>query len=162
MDQPSRRSLSVGFNVGLAIVVVLLIVLLVHVAYVMWRIVRPAARTGTGKTAAGAGIIVDAAAHLARADALARAGRYAEALGHRFLAVVLELDRMKAVRFHGSKTPPNTSAKRVSPLPARIPRRPRRPAVSPSLRAVPCDAGEYETFGAAAQELARGRNVLPA
>ena len=80
----------VGFNVGLAIVVVLLIVLLVHVAYVMWRIVRPAARTGAGQTAAGAGIIMDAAAHLARADALARAGRYAEALGHRFLAVVLE------------------------------------------------------------------------
>ena len=36
---------------------------------------------------------------------LARAGRYAEALGQRFLALVLELDRRKALRFHASKTP---------------------------------------------------------
>src|SRR5439155_4298789 len=36
---------------------------------------------------------------------LARGGRYAEALAHRFLAVVLELDRLKALRFHTSKTP---------------------------------------------------------
>ena len=153
----------VGFNIGLALVVVALIVLLVHVAYVMWRIVRPAARTGTDKTAAGAGIIMDAAAHLARADALARAGRYAEALAHRFLAVVLELDRLKALRFHTSKTPAEyvgearlTDAGRASlaGLVAQLYRH--------LFGAVPCDAGEYESFGAAAQELARGRHVVPA
>jgi len=153
----------VGFNIGLALVVVALIVLLVHVAYVMWRIVRPAARTGTGKTAAGAGIIMDAAAHLARADALARAGRYAEALAHRFLAAVLELDRLKALRFHASKTPAEyvgearlTDAGRASlaGLVAQLYRH--------LFGAAPCDAGEYESFGAAAQELARGRHVVPA
>ncbi|HYT63520.1 MAG TPA: DUF4129 domain-containing protein [Gemmatimonadales bacterium] len=153
----------VGFNIGLALVVVALIVLLVHVAYVMWRIVRPAARTGTGRTAAGAGIIMDAAAHLARADALARAGRYVEALAHRFLAVVLELDRLKALRFHVSKTPAEyvgearlTDAGRASlaGLVAQLYRH--------LFGAVPCDAGEYESFGAAAQELARGRHVVPA
>lgn len=153
----------VGFNIGLALVVVALVVLLVHVGWVMWRIVRPAARTGTGKTAARAGIIMDAAAHLARADALARAGRYAEALGHRFLAVVLELDRMKALRFHASKTPAEyvgearlTDAGRASlaGLVAQLYRH--------LFGAVPCDAREYETFGAAAQELVRGRNVVPA
>lgn len=153
----------VGFNIGLALVVVALVVLLVHVGWVMWRIVRPAARTGTDKTAARAGIIMDAAAHLARADALARAGRYAEALGHRFLAVVLELDRMKALRFHASKTPAEyvgearlTDAGRASlaGLVAQLYRH--------LFGAVPCDAREYETFGAAAQELVRGRNVVPA
>lgn len=153
----------VGFNIGLALVVVALVVLLVHVGWVMWRIVRPAARTGTGKTAARAGIIMDAAAHLARADALAHAGRYAEALGHRFLAVVLELDRMKALRFHASKTPAEyvgearlTDAGRASlaGLVAQLYRH--------LFGAVPCDAREYETFGAAAQELVRGRNVVPA
>jgi len=153
----------VGFNIGLALVVVALIVLLVHVAYVMWRIVRPAARTGTGKTAAGAGIIMDAAAHLARADALARAGRYAESLAHRFLAVVIELERLKALRFHASKTPAEyvgearlTDAGRASlaGLVAQLYRH--------LFGAVPCDAGEYESFGAAAQELARGRHVVPA
>ncbi|HYU27970.1 MAG TPA: DUF4129 domain-containing protein [Gemmatimonadales bacterium] len=153
----------VGFNIGLALVVVALIVLLVHVAYVMWRIVRPAARTGTRKTAAGAGIIMDAAAHLARADALARAGRYAEALAHRFLAVVLELDRLKALRFHVSKTPAEyvgearlTDAGRAS-LAGLVTQLYRH-----LFGAVPCDAGEYESFGAAAQELARGRHVVPA
>ncbi len=153
----------VGFNIGLALVVVALIVLLVHVAYVMWRIVRPAARTGTGKTAAGTGIIMDAAAHLARADALARAGRYAEALAHRFLAVVLELDRLKALRFHVSKTPAEyvgearlTDAGRAS-LAGLVTQLYRH-----LFGAVPCDAGEYESFGAAAQELARGRHVVPA
>ena len=40
----------------------------------------------------GAGILHDAAHHLARAAELASAGHYVEALGHRFLAVVLELD----------------------------------------------------------------------
>ena len=153
----------VGFNIGLALVVVALVVLLVHVGWVMWRIVRPAARTGTGQIAARAGIIMDAAAHLARADALARAGRYAEALGHRFLAVVLELDRMKALRFHASKTPAEyvgearlTNAGRASlaGLVAQLYRH--------LFGAVPCDAREYETFGAAAQELVRGRNVVPA
>lgn len=153
----------VGFNIGLALVVVALVVLLVHVGWVMWRIVRPAARTGTGQIAARAGIIMDAAAHLARADALARAGRYAEALGHRFLAVVLELDRMKVLRFHASKTPAEyvgearlTDAGRASlaGLVAQLYRH--------LFGAVPCDAREYETFGAAAQELVRGRNVVPA
>jgi hypothetical protein len=138
-------------------------VLLVHVGYVMWRIVRPAARTGTGNTAAAAGIIMDAAAHLAQADALARSGRFAEALGHRFLAVVLELDRLKALRFHASKTPAEyvgearlTDAGRatLAGLVAQL--------YGHLFGAVPCDAGEYEAFGASAQELARGRHVAPA
>jgi len=47
----------------------------------------------------------DAAATARQVEELARAGRYAEALGHRFLALVLELDRRKALRFHASKTP---------------------------------------------------------
>jgi hypothetical protein len=152
-----------GYNIGLALVVVLLIVLLVHVGYVMWRIVRPAVRTGGAATASRPGIIINAAAHLARAAELARAGRYAEALGHRFIAVVLELDRLKALRFHASKTPAEyvgearlTDAGRASlaGLVARLYRH--------LFGAVPCDADEYETFGAAAEELARGRYVVPA
>src|ERR1044072_6701792 len=55
--------------------------------------------------APGPPVIRDARAHRALADELAAQGRYAEALGHLFLAVVLELDKRKAVRFHASKTP---------------------------------------------------------
>jgi len=153
----------VGFDIGLALVVVALVALLVHMGYVMWRIVRPAARTGQTKTPVGARVAADAAAHLAYAEELARAGRYAEALGHRFLALVLELDRRKALRFHASKTPAEYVGE------ARLTDRGRASLaglVAQLYRhlfgAVPCDAGEYESFGDAAQELARGQYVVPA
>ncbi len=153
----------VGFDIGLALVVVALVALLVHMGYVMWRIVRPAARTGQTKTPVGARVVADAAAHLAYAEELARAGRYAEALGHRFLALVLELDRRKALRFHASKTPAEYVGE------ARLTDRGRASLGSLVAQlyrhlfgAVPCDAGEYESFGYAAQELARGQYVVPA
>jgi hypothetical protein len=155
----------IGFDIGLALVVVALVALLVHIGYVMWRIVRPTARTGraTAGLGGGAGVIADAAAHLAYAEELARAGRYAEALGHRFLALVLELDRRKALRFHASKTPAEYIGE------ARLTDRGRASLaqlVAQLYRhlfgAVPCDAGEYEMFGASAEELARGQYVVPA
>jgi hypothetical protein len=152
-----------GFNIGLALVAVALVALVVHICYVIWRIVRPAARTGGASAAASAGVIVDAAWHLARAEELARTGRYAEALAHRFLAVVLELDRRKALRFHASKTPAEYVGE------ARLTETGRASLASLVAQlylhlfgAVPCDAREYETFGAAAQELVRGQNVVPA
>ena len=151
-----------GFSIGMTLVVVALVALLVHMGYVMWRIVRPG-RTGEGKTAAGAVAIMDAAAHLAMADELARAGRYAEALGQRFLALVLELDRRKALRFHVSKTPAEYVGE------ARLTDRGRASLaglVAQLYRhlfaAVPCDADGYATFGAGATELVRGQYVVPA
>src|SRR6266566_541580 len=61
---------------------------------------RPRPGCRRADRAAGACRIRDVAHRAAR-----RAGRYVEALAHRFLAVVLELDRLKALRFHVSKTP---------------------------------------------------------
>jgi hypothetical protein len=158
-----------GFDIGMALVVVALVALLVHMGYVMWRIVRPGVRTGEAKSTAGATLIMDAATHLAMADELARAGRYAEALGHRFLALVLELDRRKALRFHVSKTPAEYVGE------ARLTDRGRASLaglVAQLYRhlfaAVPCDAADYATFGAGATELVRGggggggQYVLPA
>jgi hypothetical protein len=153
----------VGYNIGLALVVVALVVLVVHMGYVMWRIVRPSTRTGAVSKAGAGGRIVNAAAHLARAEELARAGRYAEALAHRFLAVVLELDRKKALRFHASKTPAEyvgeahlSDAGRASlaSLVAQLYRH--------LFGAVPIDAAEYATFGAVAEELTEGGHVVPA
>jgi hypothetical protein len=153
----------IGYSIGLALVIVALVVVLVHIGWVIWRIVRPAARSGNGAAVAGAGIVLDAAEHLARAADLARAGRYVEALAHRFMALVLELDRRQALRFHASKTPAEyvgearlTDAGRTSlaVLVAQLYRH--------LFGAVPCDAGEYEAFGAAAQALARGHDVVPA
>jgi len=152
-----------GFNIGLALVVTALVVLLVHVGYVMWRIVRPGLRTGPEVTALGAGKVMDAAAHLAIAERLAGAGQYAEALGHRFLALVLELDARKALRFQASKTPAEYvwEARLTEEGKASL-----ADLVGDLYRhlfaAVPCDAGEYAAFGAAAHELVRGPYVVPA
>ena len=152
----------VGFNVLLAVLVVALVALLVHIGYVMWRIVRPAVRTGTRPTP-GVGDLMDARAHIALAEELARAGRYAEALAHRFVAAVLELDKRQALRFHVSKTPAEyvaeahldaTGRAALAALVAQLYRH--------LFGAVPCDEPEYRSFGEAAQELARGPHVVPA
>lgn len=152
-----------GFNLVLALAAVAAVFLLVHIGYVIMRIVRPSVRTGAVASAATGGKIMDAAAHLEIAEELARAGRYAEALAHRFLAVLLELDRRKALRFHASKTPAEyigevrldeSGRASFTSLVAALYRH--------LFGAVPCDASEYAEFGATAQELARGPHVVPA
>jgi len=152
-----------GFDVGLTLVVIALVVLLVHIAYVIWRIVRPAVRSGPQASGVGAGKVMDAAAHLAIADRLASAGRYTEALGHRFLALVLELDRRQALRFHVSKTPAEYVWE------ARLSQQGKASLADLVgnlyrylFAAVPCDAEAYAAFGAAARELTRGSYVAPA
>lgn len=152
-----------GFNLLLAVLVLVLVALLVHVGYVIWRILRPTARTAGAAAGAGggAGIVLDARAHLARAEELARAGRYAEALGHRFLAVLLELEEADALRFHASKTP----AEYVGEVRLDEPGRATFATLVARLYrhlfgAVPCDEAEYRQFGATAQELTR--HVVPA
>lgn len=150
----------VGFNVGLALVIVAVALLAVHIGYVVWRIVRPTARTEGSARSAG-GPVVDAATHLARAAELARAGRYAEALGHRFLAVVLELDRLEVLRFHASKTPAEYVGE------ARLDETGRTSFAALVVQlyrhlfgAVPCNETDYRMFGEAAQAV--GRHVAPA
>jgi hypothetical protein len=120
-------------------------------------------RSGAATSAVTGGKIMDAAAHLEIAAELARAGRYTEALAHRFLAVVLELDRRKALRFHASKTPAeyigevrldDSGRASFATLVAALYRH--------LFGAVPCDASEYAALGATAQDLARGPHVVPA
>jgi hypothetical protein len=141
-----------AFRMVLVALIVLLVAMLVHMGYVVWRITRPTARTpGTGAPAAGALHLADARAQRERAEALARDGRYAEALAHRFVAVVLDLDRREAVQFHPSKTPAEyVGEARLDPsgrasfadLVARLYRH--------VFGAVPCDEGAYREFAAAA------------
>jgi hypothetical protein len=148
-----------GFKLLLAALSVVLLLLLVHMGYIVWRILRPSARTGGA--AGGAAVISDAPSHLARAEELARAGRYAEALGHRFLAVVLDLERAEALRFHASKTPAeyvgevrldDEGRATFAGLVARLYRH--------LFGAVPCDEADYREFGATAEQLSR--HVVPA
>ena len=153
----------VGYNIGLGLLSIVLVALVAHIGYVVWRIVRPGARTGMQAAASRPGNIINAAWHLARAEELARGGHYAEALAHRFLAAVLELDRIGALRFHASKTP----AEYVSEARLDEPGRASLAQMVAQLYrhlfgAVPCDEREYQSFGIAAQELATRQHVLPA
>jgi uncharacterized protein DUF4129 len=94
-----------AFRLLLVLASAALLATLVHMGYVVWRITRPTARTpGSGGTVSGA-VVEDARAHRERAEGLARTGRYAEALAHRFLALLLDLEQRDALRFHPSKTP---------------------------------------------------------
>lgn len=94
----------IGFQLLFWGAVLLLVALLVHLGWLGWRIYRSTVE-GPGAPAPGAPMLVDARGHLERAEALARAGRYTEAVAHRFIALLLELDRADAVTFHPSKTP---------------------------------------------------------
>ena len=158
----AQRGHPAGFKVLLALLTLVLVGLLAHMGYVVWRITRPTARTPAGGARGIGGLeFADARAHRVRAEELARAGRYSEALAHRFVALVLELERRRALAFHPSKTPAEyvgearlDAAGRASlaELVARLYRH--------VFGGIPCDEGGYREFGAAADEL--GSHVAPA
>lgn len=144
------------FTVFVAALVLLLVVLLVHIGYVLWQILRRRPGLGQVAPAPAASTTLNAAGHLSRADELARAGAWAEALGHRFLALVLELDGRRVLRFHPSKTP----AEYI--LEARL-EQPGRAALTDLVGrlyrhvfgAAPCDLDMYRNFGDTAQAVIR-------
>jgi hypothetical protein len=87
----------------LGVLTLVLVAILGHLGWTVWRSLRPA---GPGPAPAPAASPVrDAAWHLAEARRLGAAGRFGDALAHRFLSVVLELDARRVVQFHPSKTP---------------------------------------------------------
>jgi len=87
----------------IAVLSVVLVALLVHVTYLLWRALR--VRQTSPEGTATASPARDAAWFLAGAREAAAHGRFADALGLRFLALMRQLDRVEAVRFHASKTP---------------------------------------------------------
>jgi hypothetical protein len=139
------------FKLIIAALVVLLVVLIVHISYTLWRILRRAPEPAAAVAAPGSAAW-DARAHVRRADALAAEGRWPEALGHRFLALVLELDRLRALRFHPSKTPAeyvgeaNLDSRGRASLADVVSR-----LYSHVFGAAPCDAEAYRAFGTATQ-----------
>lgn len=98
-----RLAFPIHYYILLSVLTVVLVILLVHMSWVVVRSLRPVADVGSPATITGP--VRDAAWHLAEARRLGAAGRFAEALAHRFLAAVLELDARRVVQFHPSKTP---------------------------------------------------------
>lgn len=152
-----------GFKALLVLLIVVLAALLAHIGYVVWRITRPTVATPSGATARTEGglRLEDARAHRERAQELVRAARYAEALAHEFVALLLDLERLKAVTFHPSKTPAEyVGEARLDPsgrasladLVGRLYRH--------LFGAVPCDEHGFRDFAAAAALVSR--HVTPA
>lgn len=102
--QGFQESHPVAYLIFLGVLTVLLLGILVHFGYLVWRSLKPRALSEPEVTQTG-GRRRDAAWHLEEARRLAREGHYAEALAHRFTALLLELDAGKALVFHPSKTP---------------------------------------------------------
>lgn len=93
----------VGYWALIGLLILMLAVILGHFIYVLWRSLHPSGPVSMPAAAAPAPR--DARWHKAEARRLAAAGLLTEALGHRYLAMVLDLDRRGALRFHPSKTP---------------------------------------------------------
>ena len=87
----------------LGVLILALIAIVGHLSWVIWRSLRPVA--GIAAPAALTGPVRDAVWHHAEALRLSAEGQFAEALAHRFLAAVLDLDARRVLQFHPSKTP---------------------------------------------------------
>jgi hypothetical protein len=138
--------------IGLVVAVGLV---LAHLVYVLWSVTRPTVRTGDAARAQPASRLATPQAYRDRADALARAGRFTEALSQQFVAVLLELDRGHALTFDQSKTPAEyLGDARLDP----VRRRSLGDLVARLYRHVfgaePCDERAYQEFAAAAMTFA--------
>ncbi len=85
--------------------VVVLVAIVVHAVWIMVRTMRAARAPAEGASGPAAAAVHGAAWYRSQADWLALEGRYAEAVQADFLALVLELDGRKVLRYHPSKTP---------------------------------------------------------
>jgi len=147
------------FALLLAVAIVALAAILVHFVYIALRILRPTLATERGPAPAGQPVD-DVRAHLTRAAELAGAGRYTDALAHRFVALVLQLDARHVLRFRPSKTP----AEYVGEAQVGAEDRAGLGALVSALyrhvfAAVPCDATTYATLGTLADRV--GERVAP-
>ncbi len=85
--------------------VVLLLAVLAHAAWVTVRTVRGGGRREGDVAAAPAAVVRDASWYAREAAALAGRGAFVAAMQADFLRLVLELDGRRLVAFHPSKTP---------------------------------------------------------
>lgn len=147
-----RLAFPVHYYILVGAMILLLTVMLAHLTWVVWLALRPPA--GVGTPAIMTGPVRDAAWHLAEALRLGAAGRFAEALAHRFLAAVLDLDGQHVLQFHPSKTPAeyarearldDVGRSELADLVASLYRH--------VFGGAPCDAAEWQRFDARAVEI---------
>jgi hypothetical protein len=94
----------VGRLVLLWAAILALLIIVGHLLYVLHYVIRTRAEPAPGRLQAIAPRR-DENSYLAMARQMSEEGRFAEAVGYRFSALLLRLERQRAVRFHPSKTP---------------------------------------------------------
>lgn len=99
MESPGLFSLLVW-----SLIAVLLLILL-HAGWVMYRTVRGAAASRSGGIEPSRIQVRDARWYQQQADRLAASGHFAEAMQAAFMSLVLRLDARELLRYHPSKTP---------------------------------------------------------
>lgn len=152
-----QESHPVAYLLFVALVTALLLGILAHFGYLVWRSVRPRLPDEPG-VARVVGIRRDAAWHLEEARRLVREGHYAEALAHRFSALLLDLEGRRVLVVHPSKTPAeyvgeaqldDAERSALSGLVGTLYRH--------LFGGVPCTPDEVQTFDRRATELATHR-----
>jgi len=93
-----------AYYVLIGFLTAVLLAVLAHFAYVLWQVVKPQPGLATQRADSGSASR-RAGWYLQQAHQLMLDGRHAEALGFRFRALLLTLDRHQIIRFHPSKTP---------------------------------------------------------
>lgn len=99
--------------------VAVLVAILLHAGWVVYRTIRGAGAQEGSAAPRPAAAVRDTAWYRREADRLAAAGRLVEAMQADFLALVLEFDARRLVRFHPSKTPLEYAAEAAVGDPAR-------------------------------------------
>jgi hypothetical protein len=102
--QDLEASYPVSYWIVMGVASVLLVVILIHFSYLIAKALRFRPETHAQAQTLLADVW-DEQAHLREARRLSEAGKFAEALGHRFTALILRLDRRHALHFHPAKTP---------------------------------------------------------
>lgn len=94
-----------AFRLFVFALLVALVLVLAHGAWVVWRTVRGASAPDDGTPGGAPRERRDAAWYLREADRAAAAGRTAEALQLAFVGLALTLDGQGLLRYHASQTP---------------------------------------------------------
>lgn len=100
-----RQAHPAWFRVLVFAMVFVVVATILHAAWVFFRTVQASRQSGSGPLPAASGERRNQQWYRQEADRLAADGRYAEAVQHDFLALVLALDARSLLRFHPSKTP---------------------------------------------------------
>ena len=100
-----RAGNPIAFRLLVAVLLVMLVLVLAHGAWVVWQTVRSGAAPEEGVRPATGREARDAGWYLREADRAAAAGRMRDALQLAFVGLALTLERQGLLRYHPSKTP---------------------------------------------------------